>query len=77
MAQKFDYLKAEAELRMIIDELYNISKTAMKEGKRPSIKGLVEIISSETTIVTAIHNIKSNKGSKTQVLTTRQCKKII
>ncbi|MBC2580745.1 reverse transcriptase domain-containing protein [Clostridium sp. DJ247] len=65
MAQKFDYLKSEAELRIVIDNLYNIAKVAIEEGKRPSIKGLVEIISSETTIITAIHNIKSNKGSKT------------
>ncbi len=65
MAQKFDYLKSEAELRKTTDELYNIAKTAFEVGNRPSIRGLVEIISSETTIVTAIHNIKSNKGSKT------------
>ena len=65
MAQKFDYLKSETELRKTMDELYDIAKTALEEGKRPSIRGLVEIISSEATIVTAIHNIKSNKGSKT------------
>ena len=65
MAQKFDYLKSEAELRKTIDELYSIAKTAVKENNRPSFKGLVEIMASEATIVTAIHNIKSNKGSKT------------
>jgi retron-type reverse transcriptase len=65
MAQKFDYLKSETELRKTMDELYDLAKTALEEGKRPSIRGLVEIMSSEATIVTAIHNIKSNKGSKT------------
>lgn len=65
MAQQFDYLKTETELREILDELYATSKNAYEKGKRPSIKGLVEIITTETTIVTAIHNIKSNKGSKT------------
>ncbi|KUO72331.1 MAG: group II intron reverse transcriptase/maturase [Desulfosporosinus sp. BRH_c37] len=65
MAQKFDYLKSEAELRKTVDELYDIAKKTLEQGKRPSIRGLVEIISSEATIVTAIHNIKSNKGSKT------------
>lgn len=65
MAQKFDYLKSETRLRKILDELYNTSKLAKIEGKRPSIRGLVEIMASEITIVTAIHNIKSNKGSKT------------
>lgn len=65
MAQEFDYLKSEAELRKKIDELYGIAKTLVKGGNRPSFRGLIEIIASETTIVTAIHNIKSNKGSKT------------
>lgn len=65
MAQQFDYLESESELRKILDELYNISKSAKIEGRRPNIKGLVEIMASEITIVTAIHNIKSNKGSKT------------
>ncbi|WP_366924192.1 group II intron reverse transcriptase/maturase [Metallumcola ferriviriculae] len=65
MAQKFDYLKSETELREITDELYNTARVAFEEGNRPSVTGLVEIMSSETTIVTAIHNIKSNKGSKT------------
>ena len=65
MAQQFDYLKTETELREMLDELYATSKNAYEKGKRPSIKGLVEIITAEATIVTAIHNIKSNKGSKT------------
>lgn len=65
MAQQFDYLESESELRKILDELYNIAKSAKIEGIRPTIKGLVEIMASEITIVTAIHNIKSNKGSKT------------
>jgi len=77
MAQKFDYIKSEAELRKTIDELYNIARTAVKGGNRPSFRGLIEIIASETTIVTAIHNIKSNKGSKTPGVTQRQCKRII
>jgi RNA-directed DNA polymerase len=65
VAQKFDYLESEAELRKTLDELYSISKLAKLEGKRPSVRGLVEIMASKITIVTAIHNIKSNKGSKT------------
>ena len=65
MAHKFDYLKSETELRKTNDELYNTAKTAVEWGSRPTFRGLVEIISSEVTIVTAIHNIKSNKGSKT------------
>lgn len=61
MAQKLNYPKTESELKAILDNLYETSK----ENKNPSFKGLLEIMSCETTIMTAIHNIKSNKGSKT------------
>lgn len=37
----------------------------LKSKENRVITGLLEAISSEVTIVTAIHNIKSNKGSKT------------
>ena len=36
-----------------------------EQGQSPSFKGLLEIISATPTILTAIHNIKANKGSKT------------
>ena len=65
MAQEFDYLKSETELRKTTDKLYSMAKTSVKGGNKPSFKGLIEIMASEITIVTAIHNIKSNKGSKT------------
>lgn len=65
MAQQFDYPKTETELRVTLDTLYQTAKTAYDGGNRPAIKGLIEIMSAETTIITAIHNIKSNKGSKT------------
>lgn len=65
MAQQFDYPKTETELRETLDTLYKTAKTAYDNGDRPSIGGLIEIMACETTIITAIHNIKSNKGSKT------------
>ena len=65
MAQKFDYPKSESEFRAIQDEMYAMSKKAIELKTRPIFKGLMEIIVSETVIITAIHNIKSNKGSKT------------
>lgn len=65
MAQKFDYLKSERQLREVLDNLYKESKYLYDKGERPSNKGLLELMSAETTIVTAIHNIKSNKGSQT------------
>lgn len=65
MAQKFDYPKTETELRKTLDELYQHSKEAHGAGSRPAFKGLLEIMSAEATIMTAIHNIKSNHGSET------------
>ena len=49
----------ETELKRIQDFLYE------KSGQGVSFTGLVEAMANEVTIVTAVHNIKSNKGSKT------------
>lgn len=65
MAQQFDYPKSETDLRVTLDALYRSAKTAYDGGSRPSLKGLIELMSAQATIITAIHNIKSNKGSKT------------
>lgn len=65
MAHKLDYPKTEDEFRKLQDELYRLSKEAIGEEDLPRFKGLIEIASSETVILTAIHKIKANKGSKT------------
>ena len=65
MAQQFDYPQTETELRKLQDKLYQHSKKVYDEGGRPALKGLLEIMSAEATIITAIHNIKSNHGSET------------
>jgi len=49
----------EAGLKQLLDFLYDRSKQGI------SFTGLLEAIGHEVTIVTAIHNIKSNRGSKT------------
>lgn len=49
----------ETELKKIQDFLYE------KSGQGVSFTGLVEAMANEVTIVTAVHNIKSNKGSRT------------
>lgn len=49
----------EKELKQFQDLLYE------KSGQGVSFTGLLEAMVSEATIVTAVHNIKSNKGSKT------------
>ena len=65
MAQQFDFPETETQLREILDKLYQHSKEAYNTGGRPAFKGLLEIMSAEATITTAIHNIKSNHGSET------------
>ncbi len=75
MAQQFDYPKTETELREIQDKLYQHSKEAHDAGGRPAFKGLLEIMSAEATIITAIHNIKSNCGSETPGVDTKTMRK--
>ena len=65
MAQKFDYPETETQLRETQDKLYQHSKEVHDSGGRPAFKGLIEIMSAEATIITAIHNMKSNHGSET------------
>lgn len=65
MAQKFKAPKSETELKKIKDEMYRITSKCIESKEIPKFKGLVEIMSSEVVIMTAIHNIKANKGSKT------------
>ena len=65
MAQQFESPKSETDLRETLDTLYQSALEARANGGRPSFKGLIEIMSAQATIITAIHNIKSNKGSKT------------
>ncbi len=50
---------SEAEMNKTLDFLYQKSKEGV------SFTGLLEAVVSDITIVTAVHNIKSNKGSKT------------
>jgi len=59
------YLTSEHSLRHVLDYLYAQTKTALHQGVKPQFKGLLEYMRSEITILTAIHNIKSNKGSET------------
>ena len=65
MVQKYDLPQTEAQLNRLLDNLYETSKSKINNNEKPKFKGLMEIISSDVVIVTAIHNIKSNHGSKT------------
>ena len=54
-----DNFSTESELKQTLEFIYARSK----EGK--SLHGLLEIIAKETTIITAIYNIKTNRGAYT------------
>jgi group II intron reverse transcriptase/maturase len=59
------YLSSEHDLKNLLDSLYAQTKAALNQGVKPRFRGLLEYMKSEMTILTAIHNIKSNKGSET------------
>ena len=65
MVQQFDYPKTESELLLLLDKLYAKAREAYVVGQTASFKGLTEIALSEATILTAIHNLKANRGSET------------
>jgi RNA-directed DNA polymerase len=65
LVQQFTVPKNESELRIIQDRLYSNTLETIERGEKPRYKNLKEIIFNETNIVTAIHKIKSNKGSET------------
>jgi group II intron reverse transcriptase/maturase len=67
VAQKSVYpkLESESDLKSILDYLYATTQQTIEEGNLPKFKNLLELAKSEVTIITAIHNIKSNHGSKT------------
>lgn len=67
LAQQLDYQEpqTESELRVLLDRMYSATLEAKQTGKLPRFKGLLEIISSEVVILTAVHNVKANRGSET------------
>jgi RNA-directed DNA polymerase len=65
LAQKFDYPKSETDLQEIIDKLYSESRDTVSRGELPRFKGLLEVMSAEPTILSAIHKLKGNQGSET------------
>ena len=62
---KPDPFTSEQDLRNLLDSLYSETKSILEIGGTPKFKGLLEYMKSEVTILTAIHNIKGNKGSET------------
>lgn len=65
MSQQLNAPNDENELRNLQDQLFRTTQEQINNGQVPKFKGLLEIASSNVTIVSAIHKIKANKGSKT------------
>lgn len=57
---KAQIVKTENDLKDLLDEMYALSQKSNKP-----FYNLIELMMNEQVIMTAIHNIKSNKGSKT------------
>lgn len=55
----------EKELNKLLQEIYSVSKENYELRKESNFMGILEIIMSEPNIISAIHKIKSNKGSNT------------
>ena len=65
MVQTLNYPNSEREFRKIQDDFYKRTKECIKEGLKPTFKGLLEIIQSDAVIISAIHKLIANKGSNT------------
>ena len=57
--------KNEAELKGLLQSIYEVSKSNYENDKENNFTGILEVIASEPNILSAIHKIKQNKGSKT------------
>ena len=55
----------ERELNELLQEMYLTAKQNYDERQKSNFTGILEIIASEPNIVSAIHKIKGNKGSRT------------
>lgn len=55
----------EAELNKLLQDLYLEVKKNHDESKESNVTGILEIVASEPNIISAIHKIKSNRGSNT------------
>lgn len=57
--------ETEKELNELLQMIYGIAKQNYDDDKESNFTGILEIVASEPNIISAIHKIKSNKGSST------------
>ena len=55
----------EKELNELLQEIYSTAKSCYELRQECNFTGILEIVASEPNIVSAIHKIKGNKGSRT------------
>lgn len=66
MVRKLEYtLESESELRCTLDKLHSRTREQLENNIKVKHTSLLEIMMSKPNIVTAIHSLKSNRGSMT------------
>ena len=55
----------EKELNELLQNIYQTAKNKYELRQECNFTGILEVIASEPNIVSAVHKIKSNKGSRT------------
>lgn len=62
---KLSIPKSEEEFYKLKDVLFEKTKAALSQNKKPTFKNILEVAQCDVVILTAIHKLKSNKGSNT------------
>ncbi len=62
---KLSIPKTEEETQKLKETIFAKTRNYLEEGKQPHFTNILEVASSEPVILSAIHKLKSNKGSNT------------
>lgn len=62
---KLSVPKTEEEFQKLKDVLFEETKAALSQNKKPIFKNILDVAKCDVVILTAIHKLKSNKGSNT------------
>lgn len=57
--------ESATELRKLLDRMYEKTRNRIEENKLPKFYNLIETMTAEATILSAIHKLKANQGSNT------------
>lgn len=62
---KLSIPKTTQDFQDLKDAMYAATKAAIAQNQQPNFQGIIEVARSEIVILSAIHKLKSNKGSDT------------